>query len=917
LDPNYRNRLDAMRPRSPSGSDSPHAPVETPTLISGGRYPVTREWHALSSAEVAKLLDVNPDEGLSDTEARGRLTRVGANVVGEHPETPLWRLALAQFRSLVVLLLLAAAVIAAALGERVESVAILAALLLNAGIGFFTEWRARISLAKLRTLTVPEALVRREGAIVRIPAAHIVPGDLLVLEAGAHVPADARLIRSSRLQTAEAALTGESAPVDKDAEARLAPETALADRRPMVYLGTTVVAGSGLAVVTATGLATELGRIGQLVALAGERATPLEGQVEQLGRRLMGFALATCGLVGLAGILHGQPLGLMLETAITLAIAAVPEGLPAVTTVALAAGLWRLARAGALVRRLPAVETLGSTTVICSDKTGTLTENRMTVSRLVVEPETIDVVPRTSGHVRDFVQGSVVVDPLAQPRLARLLTVGALVNDASVTGGPGSLGFQGDPTEIALLAVALDAGLDPVALAHQWPRRGEVPFDPAVRLMATFHESEDGGMLCVKGAPAAVLEASVQYDTPAGGAPLTPDIRAGLLESNRTLARKGLRVLAMAWRPDGWKRPVIEGLTFLGFAGLEDPLRSGVREAIARCAEAGIRTIMLTGDQRATAEAIGNQLGLVPESIRSRVSPQDKLDLVATLQAEGEIVAMTGDGVNDAPALARADIGIAMGRHGTDIAREAADIVLTDDNFATITRAVQEGRVIYANLRKVIHFLFTCNLSEILAVFVAISLGFPSPLLPLQILWVNLVTDILPAMALIRDPAEPDVMHRPPRDRRDALVTWRLGRRMLAEGALLSAGVLGAYLWAVWQDGPGARANTIAFVALVLIHPLQAMNCRSARLGWWQLPPNGLSWIALATLWGIQWTAVSWTPLMRLLGTVSLSLGDWLLVTLWTLSPVLLLEMFKAIRTRVGRHALVDSGAVVRRSIAS
>ena len=317
--------------------------------------------------------------------------------------------------------------------------------------------------------------------------------------------------------------------------------------------------------------------------------------------------------------------------------------------------------------------------------------------------------------------------------------------------------------------------------------------------------------------------------------------------------------------------------------------------------DAGIRTVMLTGDQRATAEAIGNQLGLAPESIRSRVSPQDKLDLVAALQAEGEIVAMTGDGVNDAPALARADIGVAMGRHGTDIAREAADIVLTDDNFATITQAVQEGRVIYANLRKVIHFLFTCNLSEILSVFVAIALGFPSPLLPLQILWVNLVTDILPAMALIRDPAEPDVMHRPPRDQRDALVTWRLGRRMLAEGILLSAGVLGAYLWAVWQDGPGARANTIAFVSLVLIHPLQAMNCRSERLGWWRLPPNGLSWIALAILGGIQWTAVSWPPLMHLLGTVSLSPGDWALVTLWISCPVLLLETLKAAQARVRR----------------
>jgi Ca2+-transporting ATPase len=867
-----------------------------------GDRPAHREWHALSPADALKLLTVDPEVGLSTEEARRRLARVGPNTVGDHSDTPLWRLALAQFRSLVVLLLLAASVIAASLGQHVEALAILAALLLNAGIGFVTEWRARISLAKLRALAVPHALVRREGHLVRIRAAEVVPGDLLILEAGGHVPADARLVRGSRLRTAEAALTGESVPVDKDVDGGLAPETLLADRRTMVYLGTTVVAGSGLAVATATGLATELGRIGQLVALAGERATPLERQVEELGRRLIGFALGTCGVVGLAGILHGQPVGLMLETALTLAIAAIPEGLPAVTTVALAAGLWRLARSGALVRRLPAVETLGSTTVICADKTGTMTENRMTVSRLHVAQETIALVPRMPGAVPEFVRGDVVLDPLAETQLARLLTIGALVNDASVTRGSDGLAFQGDPTEVALLAAALDAGLDPMALARRWPRRGEIPFDPAVRLMATYHETDDGRLLCVKGAPAAVLEASIQYDTRAGLMALTDETRAALLEANRTLARNGLRVLAIAWRPGGWPEDdAVEGLTLLGFVGLEDPVRTGVREAISSCATAGIRTIMLTGDQRLTAEAVGRQLGLAPESIRSRVSPQDKLDLIAALQAEGEIVAMTGDGVNDAPALARADIGVAMGRHGTDIAREAADIVLTDDNFATIARAVQEGRVIYANLRKVIHFLFTCNLSEILAIFVAILLGFPAPLLPLQILWVNLVTDILPAMALIRDPAEPDVMRRPPRGRQDALVTWRLGRRMLAEGALLSAGVLGAYLWAVWQEGPGPRATTIAFVALVLIHPLQAMNCRSERVGWWRLPPNGLSWAALAALWAVQWAAVAWTPLARLLGTVSLSAGDWMLVTLSITCPVLLLETLKAAQARVRR----------------
>jgi Ca2+-transporting ATPase len=500
---------------------------------------------------------------------------------------------------------------------------------------------------------------------------------------------------------------------------------------------------------------------------------------------------------------------------------------------------------------------------------------------------------------RGFVEGDAVLAPLADPLLARLLTVSALVNDASATPGPEAVTLQGDPTETALLAAALDAGLEPADLGRRWPRRGEMPFDPTTRLMATCHETEAGRVLCVKGAPAAVLEASTQHETRAGRQPLTEQARQVLLEANRTLAREGLRVLAVAWRPDGWpEADRIEGLTFLGFVGLEDPVRAGVREAIARCAAAGIRTVMLTGDQRSTAEAVGRQLGLAPESIRSRVSPQDKLALITALQAEGKIVAMTGDGVNDAPALARADIGVAMGRHGTDVAREAADLVLTDDNFATIVRAVEEGRVIYANLRKVIHFLFTCNLSEILTIFVAIVLGFPAPLLPLQILWVNLVTDILPAMALIRDPAEPDAMRRPPRDPQDALVTWRFGRRMLAEGALLGAGALGAYLWAVWQEGPGPRATSIAFVALVLLHPFQAIYCRSDRLGWWRLPPNDLVWATLVVLWGVQFSAVSWAPLATLLGTVSLSAGDWGVVTFAILWPVLVLEALKAFRAR-------------------
>jgi Ca2+-transporting ATPase len=652
--------------------------------------------------------------------------------------------------------------------------------------------------------------------------------------------------------------------------------------------------------VTATGVATELGRIGQLVALAGERETPLERQVEGLGRRLIVLALAICGVVGLVGILHGEPIGLMLETAISLAIAAIPEGLPAVTTVALAAGLWRLARAGALVRRLSAVETLGSTTVICSDKTGTMTENQMTVTHLYLDGRTVAVGGAGRSATGSFLEAGAPIAPLADSDLARLLTVGALVNDATVEPGPEGLRLHGDPTEAALLVAALKAGLDLAALARAWPRRREIPFDPATRLMASFNETPGGDrVVLVKGAPGAVLEASTHRETRAGRLALTAEDREKLLEANRALAREGLRVLAVAWRPGGWPGDGrVAGLTFLGFVGLRDPVRSGVKEAIARCDEAGIRTIMLTGDQRLTAEAVGAELGIPPESIRSRVSPEEKLRLVRELQGDGETVAMTGDGVNDAPALARADIGVAMGRHGTDVAREAADLVLTDDNFATIVRAVEEGRVIYDNLRKVIHFLFSCNLSEILTVLVGILLGLPAPLIPLQILWVNLVTDIFPAMALIRDPAEPDVMRRPPRDPREALVTWRFGQRMLAEGAMLAAGVLSAYLWAVWQEGPGRRATTIAFVALVLIHPFQAMNCRSDRLGWWRLPPNRLVWMALGALVGAQWVATSWAPLARLLGTIPLSAGDWTALTIAVLWPVLLMEILKGWRSR-------------------
>jgi Ca2+-transporting ATPase len=662
----------------------------------------------------------------------------------------------------------------------------------------------------------------------------------------------------------------------------------------MVYLGTAVRAGTGLAVVTATAVATELGRIGQLVALTGRRATPLERQMEVLGQRLMVLVVGVCGAVGLAGILHGEPVGLMLETAISLAVAAIPEGLPAVTALALAAGLWRLARRGALVRRLPAVETLGSVTVICADKTGTMTENRMRVRQVRLDGRVIGV--GGGGPDGSFTEGGAALGADSDEALRWLLSVGALVNDASATTSGGQDGFAGDPTETALLVAAQAAGLDLDGLRRSWPRTGEIPFDPGRRMMATFHQAPGGSRAAlVKGAPGVVLGLCDAAATASGSRPLRAADREELAAANLAMAGDGLRVLALAWRPLAEGEPeAADGLTFLGLVGLLDPERTGVREAIAACRAAGIETLMLTGDQRATAVAVGRRLGLDEAAVQSRMSPEGKLALVAELQSAGRVVAMTGDGVNDAPALARADIGIAMGRHGTDVAREAADLVLTDDNFRTIARAVEEGRVIYANLRKVIHFLFSCNVSEILTIFIAILIGLPSPLLPLQILWINLVTDILPAVALVRDPADPDVMRRPPRSRDAALMTWRFGGRILLEGLLLAAGVLSAHLVVVWQEGPGVHATTVAFAAVTLIHPLQAMQCRSELLSWWRLPPNPLAWLAVLALIGLVWLAVGLGPLARLLGTIPLSASDLVLVAGAVSWPVLLLEAAKA-----------------------
>jgi Ca2+-transporting ATPase len=888
-------------------------------------------WHALDPAEAARRLGADLERGLDDVEVARRLARFGPNALAEtRPRSP-WMILIDQFRSLVVGLLVAATVVSLATGEILEAMAILVVIALNALIGFATEWKAARALTALKRQVVAEAHVIRSGAEHVVPAADLVPGDVVVLAAGGRVPADGRIVEARRLQVIEAALTGESAPVAKHVEPLHDPAAPLGDRRCMAYLGTTVADGRGRLLVTATGAATEVGKIGRLIGEAGEPRTPLEIQLARLGRTLIGIVLVLCAVIVAAGLLRGNPPLHMIEVGISLAIAAVPEGLPAVATITLALGMQRMARMRALVRRLPAVETLGATTVICTDKTGTLTQNRMSVQALVLGTRHVEVVSNGSLTYRD---GSRVLVPSEDDALRRALLVGALCNDARLERKPDGMATLGDPTEGALLIAAERSGLDPDALARDYPRVAEIPFDSRRMRMATAHRAPGGGFLiCVKGAPAGVLDACATRQMVEGVARLDDPAREAILDANRDLAARALRVLALAYRdmpcepdPDDLERD----LTCLGLVGLLDPLRPEAHQAVTVCRAAGIRVVMITGDQVLTASEIARQLGLIGAdrddtrvvhardldglddagrhrlaahaSVFARVSPEHKLRIVEALQAQGQIVAMTGDGVNDAPALKRAEIGVAMGIMGTEVAKETADMIITDDNFATIVRAVEQGRVIYANIRRVIHFLFSCNIAEVLTVFAAILVGWPLPLLPLQILWLNLVTDVFPALALAVEPATPDVMRRPPRDPRAPLLGRALIGLVAWQGLVIAGVTLLAYRVGLsWYGAEGAgleHAQTLAFMTLALAQVFHAFDVRSERrsiLGP-QLFHNAWLWAATAACLLAQTAVVALPPLRRVLHTHPPSPADFVLVTACALAPVAAVELVKLVR---------------------
>ena len=873
---------------------------------------------------------------MTNDEAARRLTQFGPNQLEQAQGRSLFAILLSQFKSVLVLLLLVAAGIAAGTGDYLEGGAIVVVLALNATIGFLTEWKAQRTLGALQKQTVLSARVIRDGAEREIPAAQLVPGDVVVLEAGARVPADGRIIESVRLQIEEAALTGESKAVTKSIEAIADADAPLADRTSVAFMGTTIIDGRGRLLVTGTGVATEMGKIGVLIEAAKTDDTPLEKKLTRLGHVLLVVVLVLCAVIVLAGWLRGHTFLYMLEVGISLAIAAVPEGLPAVSTMTLALGMQRMARMGALVRRLPAVETLGSTTVICTDKTGTLTRNEMTVAAFVLDAGRIDVTGAGYAPVGEFRSKDQKVEPGADAQLTLALRIGALCNDAKVDHPGSEDAVLGDPTEAALIVAAQKAGMKMVALESEFPRVSEQPFDSVAKRMATVHRKPDGQrIMFVKGSPASLFAASSSQLGREGVRPFTADDRARWDKENQELAGAALRVLALGYRdlPEGQGEhdDASKDLIFVGLVGMTDPLREEAKAAIATCREAGIRSVMITGDQLITATEIARQLGIDRDlngkplrivhakeltnldaagwrdtvngaAVFARVSPEHKLQIVQALQAEGQIVAMTGDGVNDAPALKKADIGIAMGIKGTEVAKETADMVLVDDNFATIVRAVEQGRILYANILRFILYLFSCNIAELLTVFVALMVAWPLPLGALQILWLNMITDIFPALALALEPSAPGMMQRPPHDPKAPLLPARLLALIGWQGALLAAVTLLAFFLGMQMhgvEGEGLkRAITVTFMTLALVQVVHVFSARSETGSAFdsRLFANGWLWGAVVLCILLQLAAVYVPFLQSILHTAPLDARDWGLVAGCALLPLGVIEIVKGIQ---------------------
>ncbi len=868
-------------------------------------------WHEMEVAEVLQQLNTEATRGLSTEEASRRLAAHGPNELPEQGAKSPWAILWEQLTSVMVVILIVAGVISVVMGDYKDAVVIMAVVLLNSLLGFSQEYRAERAMAALKELAVPTVRVRRDGRAAETPARELVPGDIVLLQAGNLMPADCRLLEGITLRVHEAALTGESEPVEKHPRALKRVDLPLGDRRNLVYMGTVVTYGRGVGVVTETGTATQLGGIAQMLQATQREPTPLQRRLGQLGRGLALAAVVIVTLVFVLGLLRGENLRLMFMTAISMAVAAVPEGLPAVVTIALALGTQRMLKRRALIRKLPAVETLGSVSVICSDKTGTLTENRMTVTVLDVAGHRLDLTEhlRRSGSVVGAAEQQ-AAGQSGSPALGVLLAGGALCSDATVQHDgeqSGSFHSVGDPTEGAWVVAAARMGLWKPDLEQTYPRVAEIPFDSERKRMTTAHRSRTVSdvvadwelvlagspyVAFTKGAVDGLIQISGSVLVEGHVEPLTDKWRERIAAANDRLARDGMRVLGLGYRPVGSAESddptttLERDLIFAGMVGMIDPPRLEVKDAVQTCKDAGIRPVMITGDHPLTALAIARELGIAsdglalsgadldgmsPEQLEeevlrtgvyARVSPEHKFKIVEALQRQGHIVAMTGDGVNDAPALKKADIGVAMGISGTDVSREAADMVLLDDNFSTIVAAVEEGRVIYDNLRKFIRYAVTTNSAEILVMLLAPVVGMPLPLLPLQILWINLVTDGLPGLALGMEPAEPGTMRRPPHPPTESIFGRGMRGHIIWVGLLMALVSLGTGYWC-WQRGD-AHWQTMVFTVLTLSQLANVMAIRSERESLFRLGllSNRHLLAAVALTFALQ-MAVTYIPFPR------------------------------------------------------
>jgi P-type Ca2+ transporter type 2C len=931
--------------------------------------------HSRTIEQALQELQTNPATGLSSEEAAARLQSYGPNELKEKPRPGFLSRLLDQFKDFLIIILIVAALISLLLGEWIDAIAILAIVALNATLGVVQESKAEAALAALKKMAAPSARAMRDGHPVSVPAGELVPGDIVLIEAGNYVPADLRLVESVNLKCEEASLTGESVPVNKDAKLVLDEKAPLGDRKNLAFMSTLVSYGRGTGAVMGTGMNTEIGKIAEMLQSGEDEETPLQRKLAELGKTLGIISLAICGIILVYGVFrytnpamifqegfasywaeHQKDIVELFMTAVSLAIAAVPEGLPAVVTVCLALGMQRMVARHALIRKLPAVETLGSASVICSDKTGTLTQNQMTVVAGWAGGNAFKVTGEGYAPEGEFKKENAPLMPARERATALLLHGGLLCNDAKIENVMTEEGKRvwrmiGDPTEGAMVVAAGKAGLWRAEVEACLPRVAEIPFDSDRKCMTTIHPTEGWPqsplgdennpappfVAFVKGAPDIVLGYCDDIALNGHNEPLTPELRKTVLASNKEMAQDALRVMAVAYRSldDVPEQPTPETverhMTFLGLMGMIDPARPEVKVAVNVAQTAGLKCIMITGDHKDTAQAIAGQIGMLTPGGKvvtgaevdamtddeldaialnldtcARSSPQHKMRIVDALRRRGQVVAMTGDGVNDAPALKRSDIGVAMGITGTDVTKETADMVLTDDNFASIVSAIEEGRIIYSNIRKFVFFLISCNIGEILIVFLTMLAGWGVPLAPIMLLLLNLVTDGAPALALGMEKGDPDVMQRPPRPSRESIINREMWVGIGVQAVVMTAAVVGAYLWARLVRFPGQDAaaiagqQTVAFGTLVFSELLRAYTARSEHYSVLKIGVFSNKWMQYAvSISAVLMVLVIYLPLFQtVFGTVPLAITDWLVMLPFILAASVAAEIYKAILRR-------------------